>query len=256
MSVLSYACVVGSYFLYSTIGFPLNICDKGERDNEWVSVLDQVLCVCVCHDLFIAPACTALATSCQVYPSEYAYEHDSVTRTESVNANCRNYPPGNLLNGVDSQDYTHCDGTQLKLTDSNFGQEQYQPTDYYVWSSSSSGKQLLFIFPTRVSLTTITLHHYSESDWGLPRLRFYAVPDNFDVWDAPTTIYPSVNVASFPPGGEPAGRRSASINVNLNTKRVLMYKYRSSFQLAVGEVEFFTCTCSEWPCYSYIQCIT
>ena len=56
-----------------------------------------------------------------------------------------------------------CDGTQLKLTDSNFGQEQYQPTDHYVWISRSD-EQLLFIFPRRVSLTTITLHYYSDSD--------------------------------------------------------------------------------------------
>ena len=35
---------------------------------------------------------TALATSCQVYPSEYAYWDDSVTRAESTSANCRRYP--------------------------------------------------------------------------------------------------------------------------------------------------------------------
>ena len=98
-----------------------------------------------------------------------------------------------------------------------------------------------YVFPTRVSLTTITLHYYSDSVRGLPRLRFYAVPDDFDVWDGPTTSYPLVNVVTVPPGGEPAGRRSVSINVNFNTKKVLMYKYSSSFQFAVSEVEFFTC---------------
>ena len=138
-----------------------------------------------------------------------------------------------------TDEYTHCNGTQLKLTDSDLGQERYQISDYYVWLAGSDA-QLLFIFPTRVSLTTITLHYYSDSVRGLPRLRFYAVPDDFDVWDASTTSYPGGDVASVSPGGAPAGHRSVSINVNLNAKRVLMYKFSSSFVLSVSEVEFFT----------------
>jgi hypothetical protein len=72
----------------------------------------------------------------------------------------------------------------------------------------------------------------------------YSVSDNFDVWDAPITgTNPYVGLASVPPGGEPAGHRSVSINVNFNTKRVLMYKLSSSFQFAVSEVEFFGSGC-------------
>ena len=124
------------------------------------------------------------------------------------------------------------------MTDSIFGKEQYLPTDYYVWSAASYG-QLLFIFPTRVSLTTITLHYYSDSDRGCPRLRFYAVPDDFDVWEAPTTDTRYVGVASVAPGGESAGRRSTRVSFNIYTKKVLMFKYSSSFPFAVSEVEFF-----------------
>ena len=180
-----------------------------------------------------------IATSCQVYPSEYAYKEDSVGEHESPSANCRSYREG-LQENVFTEQYTHCDGTQLKLTDSDLGQEQYQISDYYVWLAGSDA-QLLFIFPTRVSLTTITLHYYSESVRGLPRLTFYAVPDDFDVWDAPTTSYPHASVL---PGGEPEGRRSISINVNFNTRKVLMYKFSSNtmIKFSVSEVEFFTCT--------------
>jgi hypothetical protein len=142
---------------------------------------------------------------------------------------------------VHPEDYIHCDGIQLKLADSNFGREQYQSSEYYKWSSGGSDGQLLFIFPTRVSLTTVTLHYYSDSIRGLPRLRFYAVPDDFDVWDPPTSGNPYGDIYAVPPGGEPAGRRSISINANFNTKKVLMYKYSSSFQFAVSEVEFFKC---------------
>ena len=134
-------------------------------------------------------------------------------------------------------DYIHCDGKQLKLTDSNIGQEQYRSSDYYVWPAGSDGR-LLFIFPTRVSSTNITLHYYSDSVRGRPRLRFYDVPDDFDIWDALTSGNPYVGVALVPPGGEPAGHRSVSIiiNTNFNTKKVLLYKFSSSFLFAVSEV--------------------
>ncbi len=111
------------------------------------------------------------------------------------------------------------------------------------------------IFPTRISLTTITLHYYSDSNRGLPRRRFCTVPDNFEVWHAPTTSYPHVDVAAVTPGGEPAGRRSVSIITNnyFNTSKVLMFKYSSSFQFTLSEVEFFTsnCTCT---CISTSKC--
>ena len=183
---------------------------------------------------------TALAIPCQVYPSEYAYHHDSVNRAESGSGNCRRYPPGSLQVGLHTEEYVHCDGTQLKLADSDVGLEQYSSSDYYVWSAGRD-EQLLFILPTRVSLTTITLHYYRNSTRGLPRLRFYAVSDDFDVWDVPTTSTPRVEIAAVPPGGEPAGRRNVSINVNFSTKKVLMYKFSSSFQFAASEVKFLKC---------------
>ena len=139
--------------------------------------------------------------------------------------------------------YIHCDGTHLQLNYSNIGQEPYQHTDYYRWLPGSDG-QLLFIFPTAVSLTTITLYYYSNSHRGLPRLRFYAVPDDFNVWNNPNTTcsYPSVDVASVSSGIERADLKNVSINVNFNTTKMLMYKYSSSSLIfAVSEVEFFIC---------------
>ena len=191
----------------------------------------------MCHEPLLILFPIALATSCQVYPSEYAYGYVSVTECESDSANCRRYPSG-LQAGVFTEQYTHCDGTQLKLTDSDLGQGQIR--DYYVWLAGSTA-HLLFVFPTRVSLTTITLHYYSVSIQGLPSLRFYAVPDDFNIWDAPATSYPRVDVSSVLPGGESAGCRSVSINVNFNTMKVVMYKFSSNFWFALNEVEFFIC---------------
>jgi hypothetical protein len=129
------------------------------------------------------------------------------------------------------------------LSDSDRGSNaQYTATSYYVWTTGGS-EQLLFIFPTRVSLTTIILHYYSDSVRGLPRLRFYAVPDDFDIWNALTIGNPYVGSISVPPGEDLAGHSSVSINTNFNTRKVVMYKYSSSFQFAMSEVEFFGSGC-------------
>ena len=141
--------------------------------------------------------------------------------------------------GLHPEHYFHCDGTQLKLADSDLGSEQYSSSKYYIWSAGRD-EQLLFIFPTRVSLTTITLHYYSDSVRGFPRLGFYAVPDDFDVWDTPATSTPRVDVAAVQ-DRELTGHRNVSINVNFSTKKVLIYKYSSSYQFVVSEVEFFKC---------------
>ena len=177
-----------------------------------------------------------------MYPSEYAYHRDSVNRAETASANCRKYESGLVMRTLGSENYIHCDGTRLRLTDSDLGSEQYSSSHYYEWGDGSDIRPLLFIFPTRVNLTTITLHYYSDSQRGLPRLRFYAAPDDFDVWDAPpgNSRYTD-NIAAVPPGEESAGRRNVSFNVNFSTSKILMVKFGSNFQLAVSEVEFFTC---------------
>ena len=192
------------------------------------------------YTVILTNFCIAHATSCQVYPSEYAYRDDSYNKAESASANCRRYPPDSHGQSIHPEHYTHCDGTQLQLADSNLGQEQYQTTDYY-WLPANRDGKLLFIFPTRVSLTTITLHYYTDNFRGLPRLRFYAVLDDFDIWDALVTNIPHVDVAEVSPGGEPIGRRNISINANFSTTKVLMYKYSSTFVFAVSEMEFFMC---------------
>ena len=162
---------------------------------------------------------------------------------------CTEYPKSSTWVSIISEEYIHCDGTPLKLTDSDIGSEQCMRTisDYYVWTAGLRS-QLLFIFPTRVNLTNITLHYFSDSIRGLPRLRFYAVADDFDIWDAPYSSYYRVYVAAVPPGEEPPGRRNVSVGFNVTTMKLLMYKFRSSYLFAVSEVEFFNHTCKQDTC--------
>ena len=105
-------------------------------------------------------------------------------------------------------------------------------------------------------MTTITLHYHSDSIHGLPKLSIYAVPDNFNVWDAPSTSYSRVDVASVSPGGEPAGRRNASINVNFKLKKVLMYKFNSTYKFAVSEAEFFSSISTYNMCTNHLVNMT
>ena len=126
--------------------------------------------------IIIPPATTECSASYQVYPSKYAFRTDSLYRTETSTTICGSYPINASSDGIHPELYTYCYGTQLRLADSDLGPEQYTAGEYYVWTNAgSSGNQLLFIFPTRVELTTITLHYYSDTIRGLPRLRFYAV---------------------------------------------------------------------------------
>ena len=166
--------------------------------------------------------------------------------SESISDNCRNYPSGDAKQSIHPEDYIHCNGTILKLTDSDIGSGQYTYSDYYVWTAGTSS-QLLFIFPTRVNLTTITLHYYSGSVRGLPRLRLYTVPDDFDVWDAPISFYSHVDIAAIPPSASEwsVGRRNVSVSFNVTTRKILMVKFKSSFSFALSEVEFFY-HCCKW----------
>ena len=113
---------------------------------------------------------------------------------ENASANCRMYQ-SNLSDTSRTERYHHCDGRQLKLADSDLGLEQYSRSDYYAWNVLRKGtRQLLFIFPTMVNLTAITLHYYTDGgsipgrSYSLPKMKFHAVPDAFDIWDAVTTV--------------------------------------------------------------------
>ncbi len=75
----------------------------------------------------------ASSTSCQVYLSEYVYHRNSINRAENPSANCRSYQPHNLQGGVHSEHFIHCDGTQLRLTDSNIGSEHCHCSSAVWW---------------------------------------------------------------------------------------------------------------------------
>ena len=179
----------------------------------------------------------ALANSCQVYPSEYAYHEYSVMKNEGQGVSCVMYQSSQ---NSAPRGYIHCSGTQLKLADSDLGPEIYNKSHCYVWTGDAR-RQILFIFPIQHNLTAITLYYYSDSYRGLPGLKIFKVPEEFDIWDAPTAVHRFVEVTAIQPG-EPASRSNLNIDFNFNTRKVLMHKFGNEmFPFAVSEVQFFTC---------------
>ena len=108
--------------------------------------------------------------------------------------------------------------------------------------------ELVFIFPTRVNLTTITLHYYSDNirGFGFPCLEFTALQDDYRI--AGDRVRQGTTIEAprpVPPDGESTGPTSISVNhVNRTTKTILMSIIRCNLQpvtFALSEVEFFTC---------------
>ena len=169
------------------------------------------------------------------------YHSRFITATERATAMCT-IETVTVAGSPENYKYCYSNGTQPRLTDSELGPEKsINYSLYYEWNRETT--QLLFIFSTRVNLTTITLHYYSGSqNNGLPTLMLFAVPDNFYVWNNATFgNHTSVRVTAEPPADSGSrGRRNVSVNVNFNTKKVLMVKERSGFNFAVSEVEFCT----------------
>ena len=185
-----------------------------------------------------------------MYPSGYAYHKDSVNESEPASANCRMYSSGlDRGLGSNSADYIHCNGAKLRLSDSDVEprSQYYVKSEHYEWNAGTETRFLLFIFPTRFNLTTITLHYYSNNNnKGLPKLELYAAPDDFNVWGAPPGNNRSILVDAVPPGKEPVGHSNVSINATFSTKKVLMAKLGSSYTFAVSEVEFQVAHCGEY----------
>ena len=122
---------------------------------------------------------------------------------------------------------------------------------------------LVFTFPTRVNLTTITLHYYSDNirGFGFPCLEFTALREyrvsGGSVYEGTTIEAPR----PVPPDGESTGPRSISVNhVNRTTKYIRMSIVGCNLQpvtFALSEVEFFTCgafACS-YTIYFFCACL-
>ena len=180
---------------------------------------------------------------------------NEVTGTE--NDNCT--PLASLgLSSADGAQYLECHHPTT-ITDSNKNHSNFtQETNgtVYIWSSDPD--QVLFIFSSQKLINSITLHYYSNEDnQGLPKLRFFAVPEDFEVTNRTRSTYPTRVLDAVFPGDEGTGLRNKTRDVPFNTTKILMTKgFTKNYQFYLSEIEFFTSNSGMCEQMHSRQCVT
>ena len=158
-----------------------------------------------------------------------------------ANDNCNTLSSPDL-GTAEGTEYVHCQHP-TRITDSEKSQPIFTQDTYnsvYIWPSKSD--QVLFTFSSWKVIDSITIHYFSNEDnQGFPKIRFFAVPEDFEVSDTPDSSNPTRVIDSVSPGNENTGLRNKTRNVPFNTTKILMTKgYTKNYQFYVSEIEFFT----------------
>ncbi len=141
----------------------------------------------------------------------------------------------------DSQ-YVSCEGlTRITNADKSLPSfTQDSLNSVYIWPSQED--KVLFTFSEQKQIDSLAIHYYSNFDnQGLPKLRFYAVPEDFEVQDEVKSSYPMSIIDEVRPRREQEGLRNKSRTVAFQTSKILMTKSDTkNYQFYLSEVEFFT----------------
>lgn len=151
--------------------------------------------------------------------------------------------------GINPTDYTRCTNLS-RLTDSELGPEELTANDSRVYRWEIGENLVLFTYnapPKLISAVTVYYYRNNDDIIGLPKIRFCAVPENSEVWNASdplnndcrsqNEIRPDSDVAC----SNPPCRENVTIAFNYVTNNVLLEIAESkNFQLVVSEVQFFT----------------
>ena len=163
--------------------------------------------------------------------------------SEYPGAQCRTYDNSHL------QSYSLCDGSPLRLTDSQLGPDYYSSThdhNYYIMKDNGYYRNFVFTLSEPTRLAQIRLHYYSDIHRGkiLPVIYFYATKHNQLVYNT-LDAYERLGVVGSPFSETVNGRTNVTISVSscsLEYSKVLMYisfipndKY-----FYLSEVEFFS----------------
>ena len=180
----------------------------------------------------------SLDTLWQVHPVSVAIRNE-VVGLEDENCIPLTSPD---VSSASSVEFVHCHHP-TRITDSDKSQPTFTQDTHnsvYIWPSRPD--QVLFTFSSRKLINSITLHYYSNEDnQGLPKLRFFAVPEDFKVTDRPSSSYPTRVLDAVFPGDEGSGLRNKTMDVPFNTTKILMTKgFTKNYQFYLSEIEFFT----------------
>lgn len=177
-------------------------------------------------------------------PSTYAYRSDALENSAVDDT------PNCAETDLDGIMYTSCNLPGLILTDTLLGPAQFEAdsNSYYHWTKTRTN-QILFTFPTNVSVFMLQLHFYTDHDNGiaLPKTRLYLVDDSFRVSD--TVDESSSSTRSFTIDAHP-GESGVNERINVSrrltdpfqnrTTKILLRIDQDKNALAVSEIRFCT----------------
>ena len=180
-----------------------------------------------------------LTQSCGINPQSISYSNQSFdTGTHPIDCEVEN---------VSGRVYMHCSNTVL--TDGYRGPANFNEGDtrpYYIWDKPQK-QRLLFTFPRTISLTSIILYYYHSINYALPKVRFFPIGDDFQIWDQVPNDVLSTTIG---PVGSSQYMGKASIAVNLTasiSKLLMLVEMHKSYGLALSEIEF----CINGKCLSH-----
>ena len=177
---------------------------------------------------------------CQkVFPIRCEYESNSL-QNPSVDdvSNCSEITEGGTM-------LTRC-SHPIVLTDNELGPDNYEESglSYYLLDNSRSNR-ILFTFSRSVSLSTIQLHYYidTESEVALPKIRISLV-NNFNVLDTIPDGIRSSTIDGRDPSPELDGREiyvageSGEFSATSATQVLMRIEDNKDIALALSEVIF------------------
>ena len=170
----------------------------------------------------------------QVFPGTISYQSSNFDHT--VTDSCTPYPSNTSApQGINPTEYVRCNHPTT-ITDDNTG------PPFYIWGEAPG--HLLLEFPTPTNFSSIMIYYQYNATYALAKLRIYAVPDSFSVWDLPDNSYESRGFDEVRPGVGVDGLRElpdpAVPPIQFVTSKVLIDKLEDTktFLFAFSEVAF------------------
>lgn len=154
--------------------------------------------------------------SASVQPVSYSYLNGSFC--------CQDFEANGCVvdRNIDTQTYISC--TSSLLSDNSLGPANFNESmnkGYYIWNNSGQRQVMLFTFSQNITLTNIEIVYYYYGR-GRPKLRFYLVEDNFQVWDAINNNRISITLDNDVLGENNTGRQTSTKRLNGITSKIAM----------------------------------
>lgn len=180
----------------------------------------------------------------------------SLLSMDHPSANCRQYCSNNNIPShppaLDITSYTLCDGSPLKLSDSQIGSSNDYMTDQDQYYCSSGSLEILFVLSEKVQLSHIRLHIYNN--WNEPINGYYRslaptvfslMNDDYEIWEPQFSgvhVYGPHSIVN----DYITGPRNITVSAlrEIKTRKVVLTTLtaqHSSYQFCISEIEFYTC---------------